>query len=122
MDKKFKERERKRKADRARKLNNPEKHQMQARQKQFKVKYNITLNDYIILYEKQGGLCLICRKSFSVDGKANERLHIDHCHKNKKVRGLLCFRCNTLIGHVEKNQNKLKDIFNYLNLDYNHLK
>src|SRR4051812_49160840 len=56
--------------------------------------YGITLNEYEELLKNQSGLCAVCRrdqKSFS------KRLSVDHCHKTKKIRGLLCGSCNTAI-------------------------
>ena len=37
-----------------------------------------------------GGRCLLCLTE-RLEGK---RLHVDHCHEMKKVRGLLCDLCN----------------------------
>lgn len=57
----------------------------------------ITVNDYYALVKKQKGRCLICKKPPS--GKPRDKhLHIDHCHKSKKVRALLCGNCNRAIG------------------------
>jgi len=43
------------------------------------------------LREAQEGRCSIC-------GVLSETLLIDHCHKTGKLRGLLCRKCNTVIG------------------------
>lgn len=45
---------------------------------------------YERLYEKQGGLCGICRKP----NNADRRFDIDHCHRTLKIRGLLHRGCN----------------------------
>ena len=41
-------------------------------------------------HEGQGGLCAICERS--------TLLVIDHCHETGSIRGLLCRRCNGLLG------------------------
>ncbi|MFF3908865.1 endonuclease VII domain-containing protein [Streptomyces sp. NPDC001848] len=41
----------------------------------------------------QMGLCVICLKAPAV--------HVDHCHKTGKVRGVLCFNCNSAIGKLD---------------------
>lgn len=41
-------------------------------------------------------------------------LAIDHCHKTGKIRGLLCFSCNIILGHVEEKQNRLQNLIDYL--------
>lgn len=53
--------------------------------------YGITKDDYDRMYEECGGHCPICKKYY-------ELLHIDHCHKDGHVRGLLCNSCNTGLG------------------------
>ncbi|MGW3290764.1 endonuclease VII domain-containing protein [Streptomyces sp. NPDC001002] len=40
----------------------------------------------------QMGLCGICLKAPAV--------HVDHCHKTGRVRGVLCFNCNSAIGKL----------------------
>lgn len=85
--------------------NNPEK----SRARAYKAKYNITIEDYNILFDKQKGNCAVCNEQFI--GHAD----VDHNHTTGKVRGLLCHNCNISLGHYEKN----KDLFEvYLN-DYN---
>lgn len=42
------------------------------------------------MLERQGGKCAIC--------EVKEARVIDHCHTTGKIRGLLCYSCNTAIG------------------------
>lgn len=58
-------------------------------------KYGITRAEFDALLEQQGGKCAICGGGPNGPGS---RLHVDHCHNSKKVRGLLCGKCNTAIG------------------------
>lgn len=51
---------------------------------------------YTQLFEKQQGVCAICKKLPSVG-----KLQIDHCHQTGKVRGLLCPACNSKLGFIE---------------------
>jgi hypothetical protein len=62
--------------------------------------YNITLDEYQALYDAQGGCCALCRNPEQIvgSGKGKSMLAVDHDHETGKVRGLLCFRCNTSLG------------------------
>jgi len=60
--------------------------------------YGIGENEYDRLYDKQKGKCAICGIHQS---KTKRALNVDHNHKTKKVRGLLCTKCNTSIGGLE---------------------
>jgi len=40
--------------------------------------------------------------------------NVDHDHKTKKVRGLLCFGCNTGIGCLRDNPSRLRSAADYL--------
>jgi hypothetical protein len=57
-----------------------------------KLKYGITSEDYDRMFKKQKGRCAICRE------KSHRRLHVDHDHKKKFVRRLLCGLCNRGLG------------------------
>ena len=67
-----------------------------------KSRYSMSVDDYNDLFEKQGGVCAICG-----EGRLDRRLYVDHDHKccigdkscGKCVRGLLCEKCNWLLGY-----------------------
>lgn len=82
-----------------------------------KRKYGITLADYDEMLKAQDGVCAICEKnetSYDTRTGGIRRLSVDHCHKTGKVRSLLCFRCNSVIGKIEESQGMVKAIAAYL--------
>jgi hypothetical protein len=50
---------------------------------------NANRHMYADLLQKQNGVCAICGRPPS-----NRKLNLDHDHKEMKIRGLLCYRCN----------------------------
>lgn len=54
--------------------------------------YGITFEDYKQMMSAQKSKCKICKQT------SDSPLHVDHNHKTTKIRGLLCRRCNTLLG------------------------
>lgn len=55
-------------------------------------KYGITKRTFERMLEEQDNKCKICGIDFI--GILPSDIHIDHCHKTGKVRGLLCRKCN----------------------------
>ena len=64
-------------------------------------------------YERQSGKCAICGRTLEYRTIQAEALrpskvslgrdvHLDHDHKTRKYRGLLCLACNHLVGWFEK--------------------
>lgn len=81
-----------------------------------KSKYGLTKEQYLELLSQQNGVCAICKKPEKRTTKSGElmKLHVDHCHNTKQIRGLLCHSCNTAIGHFEDNIDALKAAVEYL--------
>lgn len=71
-------------------------------------KYGGTLEDYDRLAIEQGGLCAICGKAAEESRPGRPRLHIDHCHVTKTIRGLLCRMCNTALGMMEDDPARMR--------------
>lgn len=71
-----------------------------------KHRYGITRAQADRLLAAQGGVCAICR--------AAEPKHVDHSHRTRKVRGLLCLNCNQGIGRFEDDVPTLRRAIEYL--------
>lgn len=81
------------------------------REKQYRRLYGMSLQDYNTLFLEQGGKCKICKTHQT---EFNKSLHVDHCHKTNRIRGLLCNRCNLVLGKAEDNIELLKEHIKYL--------
>lgn len=67
-----------------------------------KHRYKISEEEYDSLFNKQNGKCSICGRELHLfDNKkttTSEKACLDHCHLTGKIRGFLCFKCNSMIG------------------------
>lgn len=61
-----------------------------------RAKYGITPEDHARMLAEQNGGCAIC--GVTEPGGSAKRFPVDHCHATGAVRGLLCSRCNRLLG------------------------
>lgn len=59
-------------------------------------RYGLNRTEYESMLKVQGGKCAVCL--------LKKKLCVDHDHKTKKVRGLLCSRCNIMVAYFEKVQ------------------
>ena len=85
-----------------------------ARDYELKSKYGIRLTDVDTMLAAQNGLCLICDRDITGRTAARAKAVVDHCHATKKVRGLLCFRCNSSLGAFGDNPGTLDRAAAYL--------
>jgi hypothetical protein len=81
------------------------------RNKQYKKRYGITIDDYNELLKNQNNCCAICKTHIS---KLSKNLAVDHCHETKIIRGLLCFNCNSGIGRFKDKIEFLSEAIKYL--------
>lgn len=93
--------------------NNPHK----LKEYKLKVRYGISQSKYNEMLQIQNNKCAICEHdevathNFS---KRKQNLAVDHCHKSKKVRGLLCQDCNRGLGLFHEDISRLKKAIDYL--------
>ena len=73
-------------------------------------KYNLTMEDYQEIINSQNNQCPICHTDLR-----HVKLHVDHDHETGKVRGILCYKCNTQLGVYEKLNGFASRINSYLN-------
>jgi len=83
-------------------------------------KYGLTRDQYVDLEKSQNNVCKICGESET----KRKRLSVDHDHSccsgisscGKCIRGLLCSRCNMVLGQVNDDKNLLEKMIKYLQL------
>ena len=87
-------------------------------------KYRINTPQRDAMLRDQDDRCAACNSpvyfkngnhSGAVAGKmGNHYACVDHNHDTGSVRGILCGRCNIILGHVRDNQRILLDLARYL--------
>ena len=71
--------------------------------------YGITKEKYNQISEQQGNVCAICKQ---IDPKT--KLVVDHDHSNREIRGLLCHRCNRVLGVLCDDLKLFRSCMSYL--------
>jgi hypothetical protein len=79
-----------------------------------KSRYGISLDDYNKMLIERDFCCDICGYKQPPSATKQERLYIDHCHTKNKVRGLLCFYCNTALGYFKDDIETIDKSIKYL--------
>jgi hypothetical protein len=78
-----------------------------AKNSRLKREYNLTPAEVEDILKKQRNRCVICKCRLV-------KPHIDHCHKTGRVRGILCYQCNSGIGLFKDNPKILWAAADYL--------
>ncbi|MFE2488853.1 endonuclease VII domain-containing protein [Streptomyces mirabilis] len=79
---------------------------IQGREGHLKRHYGMTEAERDEMIASQMGLCVICLKAPAV--------HVDHCHETGRVRGVLCFNCNSAIGKLGDDPDAVRRAAAYL--------
>lgn len=74
------------------------------------IRHKDALSARLRFYQEQNGCCAICKRHESVTGT----LHLDHCHDDGKLRGLLCADCNKGLGFFRDSPENLVAASEYL--------
>jgi hypothetical protein len=75
-------------------------------------RYGLTQNLWDVMIVKQNNKCAICYRPFGTN--VASRPNVDHDHKTKKIRGLLCNSCNRGIGFLKDNISVVSAALKYL--------
>lgn len=78
----------------------------------YKRRYGLTLEQYEAMLKEQNNVCAVCGVDKHYGNR--KRLYVDHCHKTKKIRGLLCYRCNTGLASFSDNASLLFTAYKYI--------
>jgi hypothetical protein len=70
------------------------------------MRYGITEPEYLEHYAAQAGRCALCGD--------HKELVVDHDHETGRVRGLLCTPCNTALGRLGDNRERLERVLAYV--------
>ena len=88
-------------------------HYISQRNGELKRNFGISYAEYLIMLDAQQNQCAICSVDASEFDKA---FAVDHCHSTGKVRGLLCWHCNTSIGKFKDDVELLQRAIKYLQI------
>lgn len=89
-------------------------HPMKRRGYNLKRDYGITLEQYNTMLAAQNGACKICENTSPGTRSQSVNFSVDHCHKTKRIRGLLCTSCNRGIGHFKDDPALMRRAADYL--------
>ena len=80
-------------------------------------RYGLTGEQYDALLIQQGNVCAAClrpeTRPVRKDGSIR-LLSVDHCHHSGKVRGLLCYGCNSALGFLDDDPEYVAKLLQYI--------
>lgn len=81
-----------------------------ARNRRLKAQFGLEAGEWEIIWLQQGEVCAICGKA----QLGTRCFATDHDHKTGATRGLICHRCNRLLGWAFDDPEILESAANYL--------
>jgi hypothetical protein len=75
-------------------------------------KYGLSVPQYVAMVARQNGICAVCLKV--PDKKGRMGLCIDHDHRRRKLRSLLCGRCNLGVGNFKDDSAAMRRAADYV--------
>ncbi len=76
--------------------------------------YGIGKEEYLRLVSETGGMCRICGGELIFKRLKPNSAVVDHCHKSGKVRGVICHKCNVILGNSNDSVEVLENAIVYL--------
>lgn len=92
------------------KRKHPDRVKQSSRKTLLKRKYGMTPEEYDAMLAAQGGGCAIC----TAPPGDKRLLPVDHCHETGTKRGILCSNCNTALGLMQDDRERLLRAVEYL--------
>lgn len=77
-------------------------------------KLGVTREQYLAALRGQLGACAVCGSNEQPVAGTHRGLHLDHDHKTGKPRGILCSRCNQVLGRVGESVDTLLSMLEYI--------
>jgi len=81
---------------------------------EIKRRYGLSITQYEQMLLEQNYRCKICQKQHKPEINRG-RLYVDHNHATGSVRGLLCGKCNVVLGNLDDRVDLLQKAIEYLN-------
>lgn len=85
-------------------------YKQKAHARRIKREFGLTPEQYTSKLTEQNGVCTICHRPCAT----HRQLSVDHNHQTGQVRGLLCVKCNTMLGVADDSVERLLNAVQYL--------
>lgn len=76
--------------------------------KWLRTSHGLERTEYDAILAAQDNSCAVCSSGFS------KKPHVDHCHENEVIRGLLCYQCNVALGLLHDNPDRIRRLADYV--------
>jgi hypothetical protein len=80
-----------------------------------KTTFGITLDQYEELLSRQGGVCAVCGSPDTMTRRGKHTsLDVDHDHATGQVRAILCSGCNSSLGLLKEDPERIRALAEYI--------